>query len=605
MENNFSQSLNSERVDLYERTQFADIYDKMPTESCSSTTFDLLSYPVKDVNSMVSHVFPDELPFCASLPSTSSFFHMDSTFQTLKTKDCTDSNQIFPQMVSFNNSSMPSLFGPPLTPSFSQFPLPDISDEDERALVKHKTCQEEYLSLEYLKNVLPFYESGFIDDDARQIINNCFDLHRGNATDPVNITSNYTSALDSSRLHNYFVESNTGICDLSTFDAILSKQFVNEPRRDSSFNQTLNSLPSFSNHGSILTCDSNTTSFSHDQQPPQPFATLTLQNPLEHSSPDYPHFYNSRQKMREISEPLRLSCERNESSFDRVIVPITSPPAISFNTPAADGLEYPKTPSSYSLIKINRPECESLQSTRTTISSATYLHYDSNEKTLRTNMCEELQVDSAISGESQCKSSVTTPHFKQEGSRKRTLYRTCSAQEDSKAKRRLQFEDGNSTVFTRSSSWTSLKSCCNTLPDTNGDRKASTSPKESIDQALSDQKPRTKQGCANDPQSIAARNRRERISERLKILQDLVPNGTKVDLVTMLEKAISYVKFLQLQVKVLATDEYWPNQENDKLRSSDSRRPNLGDMSTDGIATAPEIKDDIDQTKNCVSSDHI
>lgn len=45
-------------------------------------------------------------------------------------------------------------------------------------------------------------------------------------------------------------------------------------------------------------------------------------------------------------------------------------------------------------------------------------------------------------------------------------------------------------------------------------------------------------------------NRRERISERLRALQELVPNGTKVDLVTMLEKAISYVKFLQLQVKV-------------------------------------------------------
>ncbi|KAH9675528.1 transcription factor RHD6 [Citrus sinensis] len=62
-----------------------------------------------------------------------------------------------------------------------------------------------------------------------------------------------------------------------------------------------------------------------------------------------------------------------------------------------------------------------------------------------------------------------------------------------------------------------------------------------------------------DPQSIAAKNvlfqnRRERISERLKILQELV------DLVTMLEKAISYVKFLQLQVKVLATDEFWPVQ---------------------------------------------
>ncbi|KAK1619218.1 hypothetical protein QYE76_024735 [Lolium multiflorum] len=55
-------------------------------------------------------------------------------------------------------------------------------------------------------------------------------------------------------------------------------------------------------------------------------------------------------------------------------------------------------------------------------------------------------------------------------------------------------------------------------------------------------------------------NRREKISERLRTLQELVPNGTKVDMVTMLEKAITYVKFLQLQVKVLATDEFWPEQ---------------------------------------------
>ncbi|PIN19298.1 hypothetical protein CDL12_08028 [Handroanthus impetiginosus] len=74
-------------------------------------------------------------------------------------------------------------------------------------------------------------------------------------------------------------------------------------------------------------------------------------------------------------------------------------------------------------------------------------------------------------------------------------------------------------------------------------------------------KPKPKLGSpSKDPQSVAAKNRRERISERLKILQDLVPNGSKVDLVTMLEKAISYVKFLQLQVKVLATDEFWPAQ---------------------------------------------
>ncbi|KAK4277972.1 hypothetical protein QN277_015885 [Acacia crassicarpa] len=73
-------------------------------------------------------------------------------------------------------------------------------------------------------------------------------------------------------------------------------------------------------------------------------------------------------------------------------------------------------------------------------------------------------------------------------------------------------------------------------------------------------KPTKSSNPSKDPQSIAAKNRRERISERLKILQELVPNGSKVDLVTMLEKAISYVKFLQLQVKVLATDEFWPVQ---------------------------------------------
>lgn len=44
--------------------------------------------------------------------------------------------------------------------------------------------------------------------------------------------------------------------------------------------------------------------------------------------------------------------------------------------------------------------------------------------------------------------------------------------------------------------------------------------------------------------------RRERISERLKVLQTLIPNGDKVDMVTMLEKAINYVQCLELQIRV-------------------------------------------------------
>ncbi|MED6181929.1 hypothetical protein PIB30_023952 [Stylosanthes scabra] len=68
---------------------------------------------------------------------------------------------------------------------------------------------------------------------------------------------------------------------------------------------------------------------------------------------------------------------------------------------------------------------------------------------------------------------------------------------------------------------------------------------------------RTTRGTATDPQSLYARKRRERINERLRILQNLVPNGTKVDISTMLEEAVNYVKFLQLQIKLLSSDDLW------------------------------------------------
>ncbi|KAL3634135.1 hypothetical protein CASFOL_021189 [Castilleja foliolosa] len=70
-------------------------------------------------------------------------------------------------------------------------------------------------------------------------------------------------------------------------------------------------------------------------------------------------------------------------------------------------------------------------------------------------------------------------------------------------------------------------------------------------------KPKPGKGPATDPQSVYARKRRERINERLRILQNLVPNGTKVDISTMLEEAVSYVKFLQLQIKLLSSDDMW------------------------------------------------
>ncbi|XP_051227352.1 transcription factor bHLH128 [Lolium perenne] len=67
---------------------------------------------------------------------------------------------------------------------------------------------------------------------------------------------------------------------------------------------------------------------------------------------------------------------------------------------------------------------------------------------------------------------------------------------------------------------------------------------------------RAKRGCATHPRSIAERERRTRISKRLRKLQELVPNMDKqTNTSEMLDIAVDYIKVLQEQIEKLKQDQ--------------------------------------------------
>ncbi|KAF5461930.1 hypothetical protein F2P56_017989 [Juglans regia] len=131
---------------------------------------------------------------------------------------------------------------------------------------------------------------------------------------------------------------------------------------------------------------------------------------------------------------------------------------------------------------------------------------------------------------------------KNEQSKKKQKLSNSSHEEESNAGR-----DGQSS--------TSYNSEDDASQETNAG--ATSDSKASAPLNMSGGKTRASRGSATDPQSLYARKRRERINERLRVLQNLVPNGTKVDISTMLEEAVNYVKFLQLQIKLLSSDDLW------------------------------------------------
>ncbi|KAM3742709.1 hypothetical protein ACB098_07G088300 [Castanea mollissima] len=117
-------------------------------------------------------------------------------------------------------------------------------------------------------------------------------------------------------------------------------------------------------------------------------------------------------------------------------------------------------------------------------------------------------------------------------------------------------EDDNAGLTGRSSSSCSSEDESNSSQELNVGVTSSLATKGDVTLNLNG-KTRAWRGSAIDPQSVYARKRRENINERLRVLQNLVPNGTKVDISTMLEEAVQYVKFLQQQIKLLSSDDLW------------------------------------------------
>lgn len=63
----------------------------------------------------------------------------------------------------------------------------------------------------------------------------------------------------------------------------------------------------------------------------------------------------------------------------------------------------------------------------------------------------------------------------------------------------------------------------------------------------------TKRGRTAEVHNMSERRRRDRINEKMRALQELIPNCNKIDKASMLDEAIEYLKTLQLQVQMMST----------------------------------------------------
>ncbi|CAM0874026.1 unnamed protein product [Alopecurus aequalis] len=181
--------------------------------------------------------------------------------------------------------------------------------------------------------------------------------------------------------------------------------------------------------------------------------------------------------------------------------------------------------------------------TASTVPSSLFLHlHDESYATVpMVNSGTDLCVDhrhQAVTGHK--RKSHMDEQIKKTGKKSRTVPSVSEALGSS-----LTDKETNTDIVNQSSS-----SCCSSEEDSIVTSEKSIVPNEN-ENSRSCKRP------SKNLQSLYAKKRRERINEKLRVLQQLIPNGNKVDISTMLEDAVQYVKFLQLQIKVLSSDETW------------------------------------------------
>lgn len=148
-------------------------------------------------------------------------------------------------------------------------------------------------------------------------------------------------------------------------------------------------------------------------------------------------------------------------------------------------------------------------------------------------------------------SGVGRESFKKRKADKTQSLKVVTEEEETKEKRiKGCAEEGDSKITQQNSNNKN-----NTTNNDNNNNSGETSEKSKISEV---QKPdyihvRARRGQATDSHSLAERVRREKISERMKYLQDLVPGCNKITgKAGMLDEIINYVQSLQRQVEFLS-----------------------------------------------------